>query len=296
MKYHFCTITTESHLFKCFALADSIAAYGGFLNVLVTDSINVKDDKTPLNISFNYLSDLTTDLAQKIKIKHQKTKDHLRWSLKPIYLSFLLQEENKVIYVDNDIFFYNNFNFLFEDLEIHPILLTPHHYNFDTEKNQNWLEANFRVGLYNAGFVAANQDALKTLEWWAKACLYRCEKNYWRGLFDDQKYLDLFPIIEPETKIIRHKGCNVAAWNQDTIVRTYQNGRHLINNSFSLIFYHFNNYSLKFLSEEDPIFKEYIAVLEKYKTDLSCLYLKNELSFMDKVKLFVWNILNKMNK
>jgi len=293
---NFCTISTASHLYKCYALADSIIPFNGFLNILVVDKNAVKTSYQPENVKFYFLNDLNSTTANKIKVKYAAKTDQLRWSLKPVFLKYLLNQFEKVVYVDNDIFFFNDFYFLFDELNEYNILLTPHNYKRDTKKDQNWLEANFRVGLYNAGFVAVNNKAISTLEWWANACLYRCEKNYWRGLFDDQKYLDLFPILEPKTKILHHKGCNVAAWNEDVCVRTYQNGQHLINNAEPLIFYHFNHYSLQKLNEKDVLFTEYIEVLKKYKQDVSFLYLEDKLSIGDKIKLTVWNFLNHLNQ
>lgn len=296
MNTNFCTISTPSHLFKCFALADSLAPFNGFLHILIVDAKTAEVAQAPRNVKFYFLNDLKSDISQEIKSKYASKTDKLRWSLKPVFLIFLLTQFEKVVYVDNDIFFYNDFNFLLEELNEYNILLTPHNYKRDTKFDQNWLEANFRVGLYNAGFVAVNKKAHSTLEWWADACLYRCEKNYWRGLFDDQKYLDLFPIIEPKTKILSHKGCNAAAWNRAICVRTYQNGKHLINATEPLIFYHFNYYSLQIISEEDILFKEYLASLKKYKKDLSSLFLEDKLNFTDKIKLGIWNVLNKMNQ
>ena len=209
MKKVFCTISTHSHLYKCFALAESIVAYGGVLEILIVDQME-QDIVSPANVIFTFLESLNSELEQGIIQKYKHKTDCLRWSLKSVFLLHLLEKEEKVIYVDNDILFFSNPGFLFDELDQHKVLLTPHHYPRNPEINQNWFEANFRVGLYNAGFFAANKAAKDVLVWWAKACLYRCEKNYWRGLFDDQKYLDLVPIIESKTKIVDHLGCNVA--------------------------------------------------------------------------------------
>jgi lipopolysaccharide biosynthesis glycosyltransferase len=147
--------------------------------------------------------------------------------MKPVFMQFLFREKeiSKLIYVDNDIAFFGEYGFLFKLLDEHNILLTPHFYERNPEENQNWLEANFRVGLFNAGFVGANNKTISTLEWWAKCCAYRCEKNYMRGLFDDQKYLDMFPVIEPTTKILDHQGCNLAGWNIGICRRTKKQGK-----------------------------------------------------------------------
>lgn len=294
MKNVFCTISTLSHLYKCFALAESINAFGGILEVLLVDQRQQKIEG-PANINFTFLENLTASLEQSIINKYEHKPDCLRWSLKAPFILRLLEKEDKVIYVDNDILFFSDPSFLFEALDSYNVLLTPHYYPRNPESNQNWFEANFRVGLYNAGFLAANKEAKEVLVWWAKACLYRCEKNYWRGLFDDQKYLDLVPIMERKTKVLDHLGCNVAAWNKDVCEVAFQDHHFTINQNTPLVFYHFNNYSLQNLKEEDPLFKYYYETLKKYNSPLALKDLIPAKSCLDKVKLFIWTFLNTLN-
>jgi hypothetical protein len=215
--------------------------------------------------------------------------------LKSVFLLALLSNHNSVLYVDNDILFFNDFNFLFEDLQTKSILLTPHHYPSDPSKKQNWFEANYRVGLFNAGFVGASREGKASLEWWAKACLYRCEKNYWRGLFDDQKYLDLLPIIDPKCSIVRHLGCNVAAWNKDYFKTSCKDMEFLVNEKTPLIFYHFNNYSLASFEKNDPILIAYLDALEPYLSEENLFSTVKKMSLVDRAKLKIWKILNKRN-
>lgn len=294
-KHVFCTVSTESHLFKCHALAESIAPYGGFLNILVVDAEFDSEVTKPINTKYYSLNSLDSLTGKSIIAKYKKQTNKLRWSLKPIFLQELLKQSEKVIYLDNDTFFYNDFCFLFEQLDEYDILLSPHHYPHNPEKEQNWFEANFRVGLFNAGFVAVNQKAINTLNWWAKSCLYRCEKNYFRGLYDDQKYLDLFPVLHPNTKILEHKGCNAAAWNEKTCKIELENMQPIVNGEFKLIFYHFSPYSLNFLIEEDFLFQSYLQVLLKYKPKLQAQDLRHKESILNKAKLVIWNILNAIN-
>ena len=291
----FCTISTYSHLYKTYALADSIATYDGQLCVLLADIKKNEIISAPSNTIFFDLSDIDDEIGFKIIEKYKQKSDALRWSLKAIFLKKLLSSFNEVVYVDNDIYFFSNFQFLFDDLKKYDILLTPHHYPSNPLQNQNWFEANYRVGLYNAGFFAANINATDILDWWANCCLYRCEKNYFRGLFDDQKYLDLVPIIHQNTNVLVHKGCNVAEWNTLTSKREYINGEVIINQKFPVVFYHFNNYSLNEIDKQDPLFIKYFDSLKTHKPSLILSDLITKESFVSKIKLFIWKILNKWN-
>ncbi|RKS99659.1 hypothetical protein [Flavobacterium sp. 123] len=256
---NFCTTSTVSHLYKTYALADSIAPFGGVLHVLLIDGSPDNTTEIPQNIHFFSLKNLTDEIGKKIISKY-KNKDKLRWALKPVFLTFLLRKYSKVIYVDNDIFFFNDFSFLFEKLEKKAVLLTPHFYEASPQKNQNWLEANFRVGLYNAGFIGVNSKAIPFLNWWANCCLYNIKKTYWRGLFDDQKYLDLVPVLFDDVEIIKHRGCNLAGWN-------YTNYPHeLAKNNINLIFIHFAELSLiEFSKPENYWHKSYINYVDSLK-------------------------------
>jgi hypothetical protein len=175
-----------------------------------------------------------------------------------------------VIYVDNDIFFYSSPDFLFEKLTTSSILLTPHFYPTQADKDQVWLEANFRVGIFNAGFIGVNQAAKNMLNWWASCCLYNIKKSYARGLFDDQKYLDLVPAIFDGVEILKHKGCNVAGWNLVTSPRSVEpDGKIKLDITWELVFIHYNYYTLQcILQGKDPVLKKpfetYHAALLKY--------------------------------
>jgi hypothetical protein len=265
LKTALCTISTKSHLFKSFTLLESVSEFSQTdLFCLITDSSETFEHS---KFNFHWLKDLKSDSAEKLIKKYKD--DELRWSLKPVYIKFLLEQGyDKVIYVDNDIFFYSSPDFLFDKLDQNRFLLTPHFYPANPQKNQNWLEANFRVGLYNAGFIGANKDAIPILEWWADCCYYNTKKAYWRGLYDDQKYLDLIPVIFENVEVIKHRGCNFAGWNCDVIDLKKDKEKLFIKND-ELVFIHFAKLSMERFSTSDSIvhdaFRQYTESLQKEK-------------------------------
>jgi hypothetical protein len=259
---HFATITTNSHFFKVFALAESLKSFAITLHVLVVDG-DTFPNEYPSNIVFYKLNDITNPLEKQLEKKYKG--DRLRWSLKPVFLINLLAKHEKVVYVDNDIFFYANPHFIFEYLTHHSLIVTPHFYPDSPFRNQNWLEANFRVGLFNAGFIGVNRNAIDFLTWWANCCLFTVKKAYWRGLFDDQKYLDLAPIKVPDMKIMQHRGCNLAGWNDTDLRFNKENNITCINDVDQIVFIHFAEMSMKkFASVSHPLYSEY----KVYETQL----------------------------
>lgn len=263
------TISTASHLFKSYALAESLNRFGYQLHILLVDGD--RNTIPPPNIRITHINQLRKEAEKAVK-KFRNQPDKLRWTLKPVFVSYLLESGyERVIYVDNDIFFYSSPGFLFEELKSASFLLTPHFYKANPDKEQNWLEANYRVGLYNAGFFGANKDALSILYWWEKCCLYAVKKAYWRGLYDDQKYLDLVPIIFENINIIKHRGCNFAGWNCDGVSITSTGKEHLFINDHPLVFIHFAQLSMeRFSRNESPVFpfyQLYLNTLQRYHPD-----------------------------
>lgn len=296
---HLCTISTASHLYKALALADSLEQGSDFtLHILVVDGNGSADNK---RCRFWGLEDIKrTQPAAGIVSKYFAHKDKLRWSLKPVFMNFLMNDSglgiDKVLYLDNDLFFYNDYSFLFELLNQHSFLLTPHHYRHDPNNHQNWFEANYRVGLYNAGFVGAAKSGTDGLKWWAECCLYRCEKNIFRGLFDDQKYLDLLPVMDGNTHIVRHKGCNVAGWNIDVCKRESRNGEVVIDGQYPVVFIHFNDTTIREIIHGNdehlaPHYHSYVNCLKKYKPNLTEKELLFTQPFTDRLKYNMWKII-----
>lgn len=295
--YHCCTITTADHLYKTLALYDSLRRVQPdiFLHVLCIDTLTERI--TEGNIAVYGINDLKTlPSAATIISKYSSSKDKLRWSLKPVFLHYLLEQKiDKVIYLDNDIYFFGDPVFLFDLLDTHDILLTPHHYPRDPSRDQNWLEANFRVGLYNAGFVAVHKNAIRDLDWWAACCAYRCEKNPLRGMFDDQKYLDLIPVMNERAHIVRHKGCNVAEWNKAVINRTERDGHIYLDEKYPLVFIHFNGTTVRAIEQgEEPLLKKsltsYLENLAKYKPKIKAEHLYTMPGLIDRIKYRIWKV------
>jgi len=265
----FCTIITSDYLPKALVLYKSLWEYNKnvTLQVLVADNNPVpaiSSAFTGINIiDLNSLS--ANPLLKRIYEKYAYPYiDHFRWALKPILLSYLIERFNKVVYVDCDIFFANNYAFIFNELDTSPILLTPHWQNINPLSDESSFVSTFTEGIFNAGFIGANKNSVEALNWWAQACHFKMGTFHNIGIQDDQKYLDIFPVFFENTKILRHKGCNVAAWNTQECKRTLVNGNVLINKEFPIIFIHFNDMLIKqVLKGHDPLLAPFLNNYKK---------------------------------
>ena len=158
-KFIFCTVITNSHKYLAETLFASLkrnceVGYTVILYVLVTDSAL---DKNCDNLEIIYLNLETINdvpFAEEIINKYQNVNDDfLRWSLKPILLRYVITNLAKnTIYVDSDVFFFDNYKFLFDKFLDYDCMLSPH---FRTLEPKVWplnFEKNFTDGLYNGGF------------------------------------------------------------------------------------------------------------------------------------------------
>ena len=311
----FCTIITADHLPFAKVLQESLQKNvpGTLLQVLVIDNNNLPSSQNLVIHTIETV--LTSPVARGIYNKYAHTNpDHFRWALKPVFISYLLQNGfDKVIFADPDIYFVNNFSFLFDELDTNNILLTPHWANLNPLKNESSLIDVMRGGLYNAGFIGANKKGMEAINWWAESCHYKTEKNQELGLFDDQKYLDILPVQFPDVKIIKHPGCDLASWNVATSKREILNGKLVINRQYEPVFIHFAKETIvNILNRNDqllyPHLEEYIQQLKKEGFDLPANYkdldfskyhspffkLKHRLRLRTRFKRFLFKLAEKL--
>jgi hypothetical protein len=230
-------------------------------------------------IFFSYLDDVHSEMATKLYDKyHSHNMDAYRWSMKPVFLNHLIQEKKyeKVIYLDCDLFFYNNHDFLFDLLKEQRVLLSPHWRCSDNPMVDygNFI-LNFQGGIYNGGFIGVNSEASEIMNYWANLCYTVCEINFEKGLYVDQKFLDILHSKFEGIGVLRHKGCNIATWNiVDNKRSIHEDGNVVINNKFPIIFIHFTKGTMNaILKGEDDLllnhFIKYSETIRKYNLNLN---------------------------
>ena len=243
----FSTIITSDYVPYALALFHSYRRFLGVqMQVLIIDDADkVKSWNTlPAELLITHLSDLDLDeTGSAIVRKYKNNPEVLRWALKPIWLRWLLVSTNleQVFYVDADIYFFSDPRFLFVELSESSILLCPHWRSIDPKADPVNFELNFRDGIYNGGCIGVTRTGIPALDWLADVCRYECKMDYARGLFYDQKYLDLLPARFSGVKCITHKGCNVANWNIVDCRRFEWTDDILINGQDPIVFVHFTH-------------------------------------------------------
>lgn len=265
----FCTIISPDYYPFARTLYQSLAAYmpDALLHILIVgDHLPPLADKNE-NIILNRVEELAGHgLSASIRKKYGETDNIIRWALKPAYISSLLGEYEKVIYLDCDLFFAANASFLFGELEGAAILLSPHGISSSPMDDPDNIAMNTRTGLFNAGLIGASRTGQPLLEWWAAVIMQRMERNESLGLFDDQRYLDMLPVMDEKVRILRHKGCNLGSWNIHSNPRSLVQGNLFLNESDPLTFIHFNQETIQqILNRNDALLLPYY---ETYRASL----------------------------
>jgi hypothetical protein len=169
----------------------------------------------------------------------------LNTNVKPTFLTELLDRgADEVVYLDPDIFVYQELSPVFDALENHAVVLTPHALSpFPDPQSEVTL---LSAGVFNLGFIAVKNcpEAREFLSWWEDRCLNLAFEEPRTALFVDQKWINLVPCFFQSVAVLKHKGCNMAYWNLHERSLSRKEEKWIVNGSDSLIFFHFSGISV----------------------------------------------------
>ena len=145
--------------------------------------------------------------------------------------------EDKFVYLDPDVLVYSEFVELDKLLNDGTIVLCPHLLrpgNIDMEISS------LAHGCYNLGFLAVrrSENALAFLHWWAERLFQFCYDDIARGIFTDQRWIDLAPCFF-DVRVLKHHGYDFATWSLLNSDLREVDGRYVINGD-PLRFIHFS--------------------------------------------------------
>lgn len=122
-----------------------------------------------------------------------------------------------LFFLDPDIVVLGSLDKLKDELSRHSLLLTPNQLTPETASEdvvENEI-GSLLHGVFCLGFlaVAPTAEGRRFVDWWAARLQDHCYNDPTRGLFTDQRWLDLAPGFFPSLGIVRHPEYNVARWN-----------------------------------------------------------------------------------
>src|SRR5215831_10907978 len=131
----------------------------------------------------------------------------LSTAVKPYAFEYLFQNHGceRIVYLDPDIKLYSPLVRVCESLQSANVALTPH-LTGPIEDNLRPTEIDIlRSGVYNLGFigVARRPETTRFLAWWQQKLYDHCLVDLARGLFVDQRWVDLVPGMFENVSIVR---------------------------------------------------------------------------------------------
>jgi len=246
MKPVICTIVAKNYLAQARCLTESFLAQHpeGQVFVLLVD--RPEDYYDPATEQFTTVLVEEMGISQFKAMSFRYTLLELSTAVKPFFLKYLFEmyKFDALCYFDPDIYFYQPLHMLWDNLQNYRIILTPHLTGpLDEEYNPNELQI-LRSGTYNLGFIglARHTSVMEFLDWWADKLTRHCIVDHDRGLFVDQRWVDLVPGRFPKVYIEQDPSYNVAYWNLSHRNLICENDVWLVNET-PLKFFHFSGFS-----------------------------------------------------
>jgi len=255
-----CIFTIVANNYRHFArtLMASARAHGPEADLFVAlcdEPVTAADPRD----AFTELTVRELGLPQFDRFAFQYTILELNTAIKAwVFAALFARGYERVIYFDPDIKLYGSFAPVLEHLDRAQIVLTPHLTDrLDDGRFPTELSI-LQSGTYNLGFLALRQtdETRRLISWWQTKLLRDCVVDIPRGLFVDQKWMDLVPGMFGGVVVERDPGWNVAYWNlnhravtRDADGVTRVNGR-------PLLFFHYSGFApgAKLLSKHQDRF------------------------------------------
>lgn len=251
MKY-FCTIADKKFISRVNALNNSLKQYNDdycLLTLCIDDDMKFYDKNIiGLNLSslinkdkslFESKNNPPSEEALRVANGEYKKAQELQftWLLSSYFSDYCLNlnlVENDLLYIDSDIYFFDNWNKIYESItdDIHIGLV---------EHRMPWTG---NSGKYNVGIIyfKKNTIGLSCSNFW-KNCLMNSNNKYYReyGGCGDQKYLELFPKLFNGVSSLDNFFGHLAPWN--LLYHEYTDTQIIWNNQYqNIMYYHFSNF------------------------------------------------------
>ena len=210
----FCTIVAKNYLARARVLARGLREHHptSAFEVLVVDRSDDLFDPAREAFRTRFLEDLELPRPREMAFRYGVVE--LCTAVKPFFLRQLLNEgHERVVYLDPDVQVMGPLTAAVQALRPDSLVLTPH--LLSPSRGAMWERDVLLAGSYNLGFVALHggPQTRRLLDWWAERCSTLCIEDPARGLYVDQRWMDLAPGFVSCTTVLRHPGYNVGRWN-----------------------------------------------------------------------------------
>ena len=203
------------------------------------------------NYTFDYLSKMKLSNVKLYKIqdlefnieglktaKKNRNKVEYFFTCSPaICKNVLIKNPNisSITYLDSDLYFFSSPKVIFDEIKDCSVAIVEHRFHWITKRQ-------IKYGRFNVGWVTFRNDieGNSCLDLWLKDCINWCYQKVEKDRYGDQKYLDRWPKLFKNLKVIENVGANAAIWNVKNYKWSLNDNKILLNNT-PLVFYHFAN-------------------------------------------------------
>lgn len=212
----YCTYFDSGYLSRGLALISSLREHGDISDVYVLalddESEMFLTEHAPANVFVLNISALEKAVPELAPLKVKRSRMEYYFTCTPLlirYVMNILATPNAVaIYLDADLFFFDNPGLVIDAMGDHSVGIIEHRYP-DTVAAKL-----AKYGRFNVGWVGFRDDerGRKVLDWYSEQTLDWCSDIPSEGRYADQGYLDWFPEFDG-VAVLESPGFNLAPWN-----------------------------------------------------------------------------------
>jgi hypothetical protein len=295
MTHYYCTVLSKGYVHRGLILYNSLKKYDQdfyFFFVCMDDELYSLLESMALDrailLTMNQIEAQDPELAA---IKATRNDKEYIWSSKSSVFLYLFRNYpklNHIVWLDGDIEFYSDPEPIFDELRKCSILLAKERF-VEADSGLNDIYGIFNTGLM--GFEK-NDNAINCIQWFRSKCIEWCYDWVEPGKWSDQMYVNNWPVMFNDVRVIKDIGINVTAWNiQGAEVNKLDNDIYI--NGERLVFYHYSG--LKFINYNEFDLCSYIDLPKDVKELIYKPYIEKYQNAVNYVNRFVDNFYNGLN-
>jgi len=212
----YCTYFDSGYLSRGLALISSLREHGDnapvYVLALDETAALYLDEFAPENVFVVRIEQLEEAEPFLLPLKPNRSRMEYYFTCTPLLIRYVMNLQSipgaMSIYLDGDLFFFDNPDLVIEALGNSSVGIIEHRYTDSRAKKLA------KYGRFNVGWVGFRDDenGRKVLDWYSEQTLNWCSDKPEDGKYADQGYLNWFPDFNG-VKVLDSPGFNLAPWN-----------------------------------------------------------------------------------
>jgi hypothetical protein len=240
----YCTYFDSGYLSRGLALIESLREHGDDAQVwvLALDEAakTYLDDAALPGVTAITIAEIEAAEPDLPPLKSQRSRMEYYFTATPLLMRWVMNRQTDpsavVIYLDADLFFFDDPDLVLEALGDGAVGIIEHRYPAGRA------QALAKYGRFNVGWVGIRADdrGRACVDWWSASTLAWCFDKPEDGKYADQGYLDWFPRKFDGVVVLPSLGMNLAPWNSAGVPLDEKAGRVTVAGRDPLVFFHFH--------------------------------------------------------